>query len=65
MSGIAPARRGFQAVRIASDLHNRSEECGDTGNGGGRCCQDNGRLRLVRARCGSPETMVSNHLSAS
>jgi hypothetical protein len=26
MSGIAPARRCFQAVRIARDLHDRGEE---------------------------------------
>src|ERR1035437_6136456 len=37
-----------------------------TGNGAGeRCCQDNGRVKLVRGWRGSPKTMVSNHLSAT
>jgi hypothetical protein len=36
----------------------------DTGNGGGyRCCQDNGPVKLVRGRCGSPKISVLYDLS--
>lgn len=61
---LAPQRR------LLSNWRNRPacknvRNVADTGAAGNRrCCQDNERGDLVRGRCGSPKTRVSNYLSA-